>query len=199
MKLSHALLTTAFTLSLTACGGGGGGGGDTSTPAAQASPVSLTEFEGVWMRDAAHDVCVPDFIYNKDYAARVRDVTVTNKGDGDLEIALAVLVYGDDACTIKQGLVTEQVLVKASSLARAGRDNVFKGIPTLVGSQLSADGGLGMSLQAMPDGRLIGLAGVKTIGDVQAGRLQFSKAQSGDPVDAEGYPTNFDADNYFVR
>lgn len=198
MKLSHALLTTTFALSLTACGGGGGE--DAPPPAAAAQPtVSLTEFEGVWKRDAAHDLCVPDFAYNDAYAARVRDITLTDKGQGKLEIALAVLVYDDDACTTKRGLVTERVTVSASQLARTGRDKVIKGVPALLGSQLSADGGLGMTLLAAPDGRLTGMVNLKTIFDVHAGRFQFVPAKAGVAVDGEGYASSFNADDYFVR
>lgn len=197
MKLSHALLTTAFTLSLTACGGGGN---DAPAPAAAAQPtVSLTEFEGVWKRDAAHDVCVPDFIYNKDYAARVRDITLTNKGDGFLEIVYAVQVYKDDACTVKQGLVTERFKVGVALTPRPGRDNVFKGEPVFVQGVAGGEAGQGIVLTALPDGRMTGLDGVKTIGDVQAGRLQLSTVKPGGSVDADGYPIDFDAGNYFIR
>lgn len=53
MNPSRALLTTAFALSLTACGGGGGGDAPPPPPAAPAqTSVALTEFEGVWKRDA---------------------------------------------------------------------------------------------------------------------------------------------------
>lgn len=200
MNPSRALLTTAFALSLTACGGGGGGDAPPPPPAAPAqTSVSLTEFEGVWKRDAAHDVCAPDFIYNDAYSARVRDVKLTNLGDGVLEIAYAVLVYGDDACTVKQGLVTERFNVSASSIARAGRDNVIKGVPTFVGSTTSADGGLGVTLTALPDGDMTGLANVKTISDVHNARLQFATPGAGVAVDSEGYPNDFQADAYFVR
>ncbi|MBN9370947.1 hypothetical protein JNX00_10755 [Hydrogenophaga sp. YM1] len=197
MKLSHALLTTAFSLSLAACGGGGG---DAPAPAsADQAKVSLAEFEGVWKRDAAHDVCVPDFVYNQDYAARVRDVTLTKTGSNELEIAYAVQVYSDDACTVKQGLVRERFTVSLVPVTRAGRDNVVKGIPRFVGAVASADGGAGITLTALPDGRMTGLTNVKTIGDVQGGRLQFSVAEPGQPVDADGYPNDFNANDYFVR
>ena len=202
MKLSHALLTTACTLLLTACGGGGD---DVPPPAEATQPpvsqptVSPTEFEGVWKRDAAHDVCITDFAYNDAYAARVRDVTVSDKGNGDLEIALAVLIYGDDVCTVKQGLVTERVVVNASKLVRAGRDNVIKGVPAYVGSVASADGGLGLTLTAVPDGSLTGMIQRKTIFDVHEGRFQFVPARAGVPVDGDGYASNFYPDYYFVR
>jgi hypothetical protein len=203
MKLSHALLTTACTLLLTACGGGGGD--DVPPPAAATQPpesqptVSLTEFEGVWKRDAAHDVCVTDFIYNEAYAARVRDVTLTNKGNGVLEVAYAVLVYSDDACTTKQGLVTERFTLDVAQASRAGRDNVIKGVPAFVDGVASSDGGSSITLTAMPDGGMTGLTNVKTIIDVNNGQLQFSTADAGDPVDAEGYPNDFNANGYFVR
>lgn len=197
MSPSRVLLTTAFALSLSACGGGGD---DAPPPAASAqTEVSLAEFEGVWKRDAAHDVCVPDFIYNNAYAARVRDITLTNVGNGVLEIAFAVLVYGDDVCTVKQGLVTERFTVSVTPIARSGRDNVIKGLPTMIGSTISADGGLGVTLTAQPNGHMTGLANVKTISDVHDSRLQFSLAIGGAPTDAQGYPSDFDAENYFVR
>lgn len=199
MNPSRALLATAFALSLTACGGGGGDEAP-PPPAAPAQPsVSLAEFEGVWTRDAANDVCVPDFIYNDAYAARVRDVTLTNKGNGLLEIAYAVLVYGDDTCTTKRGLVTERFTVNVAPISRSGRDNVIKGVPVFVGSTTSADGGLGVTLTALPDGDMTGLANVKTIGDVHNARLQFATPGTGVTVDSEGYPNDFQADAYFVR
>jgi hypothetical protein len=199
MNPSRALLTTAFALSLTACGGGGGD--DAPPPAAPAqTSVSLAEFEGVWKRDATQDDCKIDFDYNTAYASRIRDVTLTNKGNGVLEISNAVLVYGDDACTVKQGLVTERFTMNVAPATRAGRDNVIKGVVTFVGSTLSGDGGLGLSLNAMPDGRMSGLTnGTKAMGDVHNARLQFAGADAGEPVDAEGYPTDFIPENYFVR
>jgi hypothetical protein len=197
MNPSRALLATAFALSLTACGGGGGD--DAPPPAAPHTEVSLAEFEGVWKRDAAHEVCVPDLVYNDEYATRVRDITLRNAGNGVLEIAVAVLVYGDDACTVKQGLVTERFTMDVAPVARSGRDNVIKGQPTFVGSTISGDGGLGVTLTALPNGEMAGLANVKAISDVHNARLQFSLATGGAPTDAQGYPNDFDAENYFVR
>ena len=42
-------------------------------------------------------------------------------------------------------------------------------------------------------------ANTKSIGNVHNARLQFAGADAGEPVDAEGYPTDFEAVNYFVR
>lgn len=199
MNPSRALLTTAFALSLTACGGGGGDDAPPPTASAQTS-VSLAEFEGVWKRDATQDECRIDFVYNTAYAFRVRDLTLTNKGNGVLEIAYAVLVYGDDTCTVKQGLVTERLTVNVAQATHAGRDNVIKGVVTSVGSTTSADGGSGVTLTAMPDGRMTGAtANAKLIGDVHNARLQFAGVNAGEPIDAEGYPTDFIPENYFVR
>ncbi|NIU60497.1 MAG: hypothetical protein GWN66_01085, partial [Pseudomonas stutzeri] len=86
MNPSYALLATAFALTLTACGGGGDDAPPPAAAPAQTS-VSLAEFEGVWKRDAANDSCNIDFVYNTAYASRIRDVTLTNKGNGVLEVA----------------------------------------------------------------------------------------------------------------
>ena len=207
MKLPHALLTTAMALSLTACGGRSDDGIDPlpeSPSALSAAPapspaVSLSEFEGKWRRDDAHNVCRPDFPYNDAYAYRLRDITLQATPDGALEAAVAVLVYGDDSCTAKQGLVTERFRIDPASAPLSGRDNVLKGTSVFLNATDSADGGAGITFATPPQGRMSGLAQVKLIGDVHHGQLQLTTVDMGVAPDAEGFPSGFVADEYFVR
>lgn len=212
MKLPLALLATAMALSLTACGGRGGGGDDgtdatfapatstqTAGPTGTASPtepaVSLAEFEGTWRRDDAHNACLPDFPYNDAYAYRLRDITLQATADGALEAAVAVLVYGDDSCNAKQGLVTERFRIDLASTPLSGRDNVLKGSSVF----LDYADGLGITFATPPQGSASGLAQVKLIGDVHNGQLQLTTVDMGVAPDAEGFPSGFVADEYFVR
>lgn len=198
MKLINALFPCALILSLTACGGGGGDDAPPTAVPAQPS-VSLAEFAGVWKREAAVNGCDANFIYNNAYHHRVRDVTLTDKGNGQLELAIAMLVYDDNLCAVERGVVTERFAMTALPVVRAGRDNVFKADPVWVDSVSRATGGASITLTKMPDGSMTELKGAKLVGDVRNGRLELASSSMSLPPDAAGYPNDFQADNYWIR
>lgn len=198
MKLFNAVLFSAVVLSLTACGGGGGD--DAPPPAAPAQPaVSLEEFSGVWKREDAVNGCSANFIYNNAYHHRLRDITLTDKGNGQLELAVAKLVYEDNQCAIERGVVTERFAMTAWPVVRAGRDNVFKADPLWVNSVSRSIGGGTITLTKLPDGSMTDLKGAKLIGDVRDGRLELAVSNMSLPLDSAGYPNDFQADNYWIR
>lgn len=119
--------------------------------------------------------------------------------DGALAASVAVLVYGDDLCNTKQGLLTERFRIDLASMPLSGRDNVLKGSSVFLDFTDSADGGPGITFATPPQGSMSGLAQVKLIGDVHNGRLQIATVDMGVPPDAEGFPGGFVADEYFVR
>lgn len=195
MKLSHKVLAALFTTALTACGGGGG---DESTgPAMPPGGTSVAEFEGTW-HDRPGRECLPDFAYNTAYYHRLREATVTAV-DGQLRMASATLVFSDAACTLKQGLVTETLLLTLTPTTITGRDRVYRSVPSLVSASASADGGAGLTLTQMPDGELTGLTNRKVLIDVDGTRLYATSSDDAAALDAQGYPAAFHADRYLVR
>ena len=128
-------------MSLTACGGGGGDDAPPPPAAPDQATVSLTEFEGVWKREATHVNCKTDFVYNTAYHHRLRDITWTNLGNGRLELALATRVYDDNACTMERGVVTERFTMTALPVTRSGRDNVFRADPVFSSGTSGGTGG----------------------------------------------------------
>ncbi len=124
---------------------------------------------------------------------------MTDMGNGQLEVAMAVLVYDDNLCAVERGVVTERFKMTVESVVRAGRDNVFKADPVWVQSLSSATGGASITLNKMPDGSMSGLDGVKLVGDVMNGKLELASSNMGLPLDAAGYPKDFQADNHWIR
>lgn len=199
MNVTHTLLASLVALSLTACGGGGSGsgsGGGANAPTTTDAPLSLAEFEGKWKLPT--EDCDNNFPYNPAYWSKLRDVTATID-KGTLRIAVAVQVFDDAACAVKRGLVTENVVVTPEKTALDGRDNVFKGSGTYTGVQITADGGIGTSLNKVPDGTLSDFAGKKFLADVKDGRWYITLAEGGRPVDGTGYPIQIDTSDYLVR
>jgi hypothetical protein len=191
------LLFAAIALSLSACGGGGD-----DTPAPPSIPnlpaPSLAEFEGLWKRDAASDVCLSAFPYNTAYHYRVRDLSVAIRNN-NLEATLAYIAYGDAGCTIKQGLVTETFVLNPQLAVFAGRSNVIKGTPAMIASTIGADGGLGLSLTKMPDGTVSQLKNGKFTADLETNKLYVTTSTNAAALDGGGFPSAFLLSEYFVR
>lgn len=199
--LPRLALSLALSLALGACGGGGGDGAETPSPSSNpvSTASSYTEFEGIWKPQGAASACQPDFAYNMAYHYRVRDITLKANGS-QLSASVAVLVYKDLACSTKLGLVTETFDLSPQAHQVLGRDKVLQSRPALTGSTTGSDGdGAGMTLNAMPDGRLTGWRAAKLIADVQDNKLYLRVAAPGVPVDAQGFPTQFDADTFLLR
>ena len=196
MKLSPCLLFTALALSLSACGGGGGD--DPAPPVPNVSAPSLAEFEGLWKRDAASDLCLPAFPYNTAYYYRVRDITVTIRNN-NLDATLAFIVYGDVGCTTKQGLVTETFALNSQLASFSGRSNAIKGAPLMTASTSGADGGLGMTLTKFPDGTVSQLKNGKFVADLDSNKLYVTPSPIAASLDSAGYPSAFVLSEYFVR
>lgn len=199
MQLSHLALSLSLPLALAACGGGGGGGSSSPGTETPAPAASYTEFEGIWKPQGAASACHPDFTYNAGYHYRVRDITLKANGS-QLSASVAVLVYKDLACSTKLGLVTEVFDLSPQAHQVLGRDKVLQSRPALTGSTTGSDGdGAGMTLNALPDGRLSGWRAARLIADVQDNKLYLRVAAPGVPVDAQGFPTQFDADTFLLK
>lgn len=200
MNVTHTLLASLVALSLTACGGGGGSGGSGGGANAGApadAPLSLTEFAGIW-KPTTPVACLANFPYNNAYRYHLRDVNVTVEG-ASLRIAFAALVFDDAACMVKRGLVTDTILVSPLKTVLDGLDNVLKGTGTWTSSSSSADGGLGIVMNKLPDGTLSELVGKKFLADVKDAKLFFSIAGGAVPLDGTGYPTQIDGTKFLVR
>ena len=199
MNVTHTLLAALVALSLTACGGGGSGGGSgAGASSGTDAPLSLTEFTGLWKPNAPV-ACLTKFPYNNAYTYQVRDVNITAEGAG-LRIAYAALVFDDAACATKRGLITETILVSPLKTVLDGRDNVMKATGSaLLSSSSGADGGLGLTLNKMPDGTLTELSGKKFLADVKDAKLFLSIAGGAAPLDGGGYPIQIDGTKFLVR
>lgn len=197
MQLSHIALSLILPLALAACGGGGSSSSpSTETPAPAAA---YPEFEGIWKPQGAASACRPDFPYRSGYHYRLRDITL--KADrSQLNASVAVLVYSDLGCQTKLGLITERFDLSPQPHQVLGRDKVLQSRPSLTGTTVGSDGdGAGMNLSALPDGRLTGWRAAQLIADVQDNKLFLRVAAPGVPVDAQGFPTQFDADTFLLK
>jgi hypothetical protein len=196
LKLSPCLLLAALASSLSACGGGGGDEPAPSVPSISAP--SVAEFEGLWKRDAALDLCLPAFPYNTAYHYRVRDITVASRNN-NLEATLAYIAYGDAGCASKQGLVTETFVLNPQLAFFSGRSNSIKGTPAMIASTIGADGGLGLSLTKMPDGTVSQLKNGKFAADVENSKLYVTTSTTAGSLDSGGFPSALLLNDYFVR
>jgi len=195
MKLSHKLSTLFLSTLLAACGGGGG---DDPAPTAAPSPAApLAAFEGVWRAKPGME-CLPGFDYNPAYFFALREAVV-RVDRGALEVVFATLVYGDAACTVKQGLITETLDLNMVPTTVAGREGVYRSEPVLTAVTTGADGGAGLTLLSPPDGELTGLPRRKVLVDVDGSRLYVTADDDAVALDAVGYPTQMLPDKYLVR
>ncbi|MDO9438488.1 hypothetical protein [Hydrogenophaga sp.] len=199
MNVTHTLLASLVALSLTACGGGGSSGGtEAGASSGTDAPLSLTEYTGPWKPNTPV-ACLTNFPYNTAYTYQVRDVNITAESAG-LRIAYAALVFDDATCTTKRGLITETILVSPEKTVLDGRDNVIKATGSaLLSSSSGADGGLGLTLNKMPDGTLTELSGKKFLADVKDAKLFLSIAGGATPLDGAGYPIRIDGTKFLVR
>lgn len=200
MQLSHLLLAATLPLALLACGGGGGAD-NAATPTTEASSPATenTEFQGVWKPQGVAGTCRADFPYRTGNYYRLRDITL--KADrSQLTASVAVLVYSDFGCLTKLGLITENFDLSPQPRQVAGRDKVLQSRPAFTGSVTSNDvDGAGLILSAVPDGRLSGWRGAQLIADVQDNKLYLRVGGTGVPMDAQGFPTQFDPDGFLVK
>lgn len=161
------------------------------------SGADVAEFEGTWHSKPGLE-CLPGYLYNPAYFDRLREATIVAV-DGQLQIALATLAFSDAACTVKQGLVTETLVLTLTPTVVAGRDRVYRSEPALTSAMAGTDGGAGLTLSQMPDGELIGWVNRKVLIDVDGTRLYITASDDAAALDAQGYSAAFHAERYLER
>ena len=213
MKYSHFLVVGLTAFALTACGGGG----DSSTPAANATPVATgtgttdasggtastpvnpgmtasgfdaTEFLGEWRRTNAAS-CHSGFDYNPAYYFKNDKIVISA-----IDIVGTQTVYTDAACTLKAGTVTETLNLVFSAATVAGKTNVARVSANFAKYSQDTDGGSGITLTSVPGKTPDDIKGVKSLFDVDGNKLFLGDRSV---LGADGYPTTLNPIALYVR
>ncbi|RMX07831.1 hypothetical protein D8I35_01510 [Corticibacter populi] len=187
-KSTHvAFIAVAASVLLQACGGGGDGG-------EPANELDLSEFVGTWQ--AIEELsCEPDDTFwapGKYWTVVAQDRLIFAQA----RLESRQTFYTDAQCQNKAGVITG--VFDKPEFARhtiSGRSNVIRASFKLTAFNVSADGGSGLQIDAIPDLNDPENQ-VKTLFDVENDQLFVGDDSA---LDANGYPLRIDAEPAYRR
>ncbi|MCW8174002.1 hypothetical protein [Verminephrobacter aporrectodeae] len=192
---SPLILATLCAAALTACGGSGGGSdASTDTGASPTAPgdFRVAEYVGTWTGDTT--ICKAGFPYSskdKAYSYRMTSLMLAEK-----TVEVTYTAYTDAACMSKAGRLIEKYDASWSAGSAPGKTNVARVSLAFTGSNTGADGGSGLALNMMPDGKFISSTG-KLLLDVDGTNLYGPAADT--KMDADGFPMTLNTTSFATK